>query len=65
MISAVVDEEGNIKDAYVSVPFHPEFDEIALEVVTKSPKWIPAKLYNRNVKFYIKQPVTFSQGEEE
>ena len=65
MISAIIDEEGNITDAYVSTPFDPSFDEIALDVVSKSPKWIPAKLYNRNVKFFIKQPVTFSQPEEE
>ncbi len=61
VIDATIDEEGNISDAFVSVPVHPKFDEEALRVLNKSPKWIPAIAYNRYVKFYIRQSITFGQ----
>jgi len=61
LISWTVDEEGNVKDARVTGPFHPEFDRIALNVIKKSPRWIPAIQHNRKVKYLMSQPVTFSQ----
>ncbi len=56
-----VDEEGNVVEAEVVVPFHPEFDRIALDAIKKSPKWKPAISHNRKVKFYHRQAVNFSQ----
>jgi antitoxin component YwqK of YwqJK toxin-antitoxin module len=38
VIAATIDEEGNIKDVYVDVPFDPLFDEEAMRVVQRSPK---------------------------
>ncbi len=61
VVDATIDEEGNISDAYVSVPVHPKFDDEALRVLNKSPKWIPAIAYNRYVKFFIRQSITFGQ----
>jgi len=63
VISAVIDEDGKVQDAYVKTPFYPEFDKIALNAVRSSPKWRPARNHNRNVKYYINQPVVFSQPE--
>ncbi len=63
VISATINEDGKIEDAYVSTPFYPEFDKIALDVIRKSPNWIPAVSHNRKVKYEIQQPVTFSQPE--
>jgi antitoxin component YwqK of YwqJK toxin-antitoxin module len=57
-----VDEDGKIVDAYVSLPFHPEFDRIALKAITQSPKWKPAISHNRKVKTYLTQPVGFVQN---
>lgn len=63
VITAVIDESGNIEDAYVKTPFYPEFDKIALDAIRRSPKWIPARNHNRYVKYYFDQPVVFSQPE--
>lgn len=63
VISAIIDENGKVEDAYVDTPFYPEFDKIALDAVRNSPKWLPARNHNRNIKYYIKQPVAFSQQE--
>lgn len=57
----VIDEEGNISNVFVSAPFHPDFDKIAVNVISKSPKWNPAISHNRKIKAYRRQPVTFSQ----
>ncbi len=62
-ISFVVNEEGNVEDVMVSTPFHPEFDKIAVRIITESPKWQPAVDHNRKIKAYRLQPVTFTQEE--
>lgn len=62
VIDFIVDTEGNIQEAYTSIPFHPAFDQIALSIVRNSPKWNPATdKHNRKVKVYRRQPVTFAQ----
>lgn len=61
VVDAIIDEEGNVTDAYVSVPVHPKFDDEALRVFKRSPKWIPAISNNRRVKYYIRQPISFGQ----
>jgi antitoxin component YwqK of YwqJK toxin-antitoxin module len=63
VISGVVDEDGNMTDVQVLVPFHKDFDKIILDAVKKSPKWLPAVQHNRNVKYRIKQEVTFKQND--
>ena len=63
VISATIDEDGKIQDAYIKTPFYPDFDKIALDAVRNSPRWRPARNHNRNVRYYIDQPVVFSQPE--
>lgn len=63
VVTALIDEDGNVVDAYVRVPFKPPFDAEALKAVKKSPKWIPAASHNRRIRFYINQPVTFTEEE--
>jgi len=60
MVRFAVDEEGNVSEVYVTLPFHPAFDKIALDAIRKSPKWIPAVSHNRKIKSYRTQPVTFA-----
>lgn len=64
VVSFVIDEEGNVTDAFASTPFHPEFDKIAVQQIKKSPKWLPAVSHNRKVKQNMRQPVIFSQEYE-
>jgi antitoxin component YwqK of YwqJK toxin-antitoxin module len=64
VIEALIDEDGNVTEAWVHIPFKPVFDAEALRVVKKSPKWVPAASHNRKVRMYIRQPVSFAQVEE-
>ncbi len=64
VVSFMVNEEGNVQDAYVEIPFNKSFDEEALRVVKKSPKWLPQIRHNRSVSAYLRQPVSFGQEEE-
>lgn len=61
VISATIDEDGNVTNTEVYTPFYPAFDAIALKAVKKSPKWMPARNHNRNVQYQFIQPVNFSQ----
>ncbi|MEP7164258.1 MAG: energy transducer TonB [Ferruginibacter sp.] len=64
VVVALVDEDGNIKEAYVDIPFAAEFDNEALRVIKRSPKWEPAISHNRRLQMYIRQSISFSQQEE-
>jgi TonB family protein len=63
VIDLTVNEEGKVEDVEVAIPFHPEFDKIALKVVSQSPTWQPAMIHNHKVKTRFRQPVTFQQTE--
>ena len=62
-VDFTVDENGKVIGAEVSLPFHPEFDKIALNIIKNSPAWVPAIEHNRKVKVYRRQPITFQQPE--
>jgi len=64
VIVAAIDEDGKVGEVYVDIPFDPRFDNIAVNVMKKSPPWVPAISHNRRVKFYVRQPITFVQDEE-
>jgi hypothetical protein len=53
-----------VTDAEVYMPFHEEFDRIALKIIKNSPAWLPAISNNRKVKVYRLQPITFTQSDE-
>ena len=61
VVEAIIDEEGNVTNVAVVMPFHPAFDKIAVDVVRKSRQWEPAIQHNRKVQYKIKQPVFFAQ----
>ena len=63
VISMTVDEDGKVTDAYVSTPFYPPFENIALSVIRHSPAWTPAIEHNRRVSSQLKQPVVFKLPE--
>ncbi len=63
VIAALIDEDGNIQDPYIKVPFNKAFDDIALKVFKRSPRWLPAVRHNHAVISGIIQPITFSQEE--
>ena len=61
VVSAVIDEDGNVTDVEINTPLYPAFDEIALKVIKNSPKWQPAIQHNRRVKYRFLQAVYFTQ----
>lgn len=61
VVTATIDENGKVTNAFVSTPFYPAFDKIALGAVNKSPLWTPAIFHNRRVKYSFRQAVSFVQ----
>jgi len=61
VVEATINEEGQVIDVEVAIPFYPDFDKIAVDVMRKSPDWIPAFEHNRPIKYTIRQPVAFAQ----
>ena len=62
-VEFTINEEGKPEDIDVVIPFHPEFDKIAEDIIRQSPVWIPAMSNNRKVKERFRQPLTFQQEE--
>jgi TonB family protein len=58
-IQFIVDKDGYITDAKLLQSVDPRLDAIALNIIRESPKWQPAVQYNRLVKAYRIQPITF------
>lgn len=59
VLQFIVDQTGKVNDVEVIKSLDPALDNIALQVVQHSPKWIPALQNGRYVKSYKKQPITF------
>ena len=60
-VTFTIDEDGNVKDAFISTPFYPAFEREALRVIIRSPKWWPAIDHNRYVQSIHIQSVIFNQ----
>jgi TonB family protein len=56
----VVESDGRINDVRIEKSLHPDLDKIALDIIQNSPRWEPAVQYNRFVKAYLRQPITFA-----
>jgi TonB family protein len=64
LVRFAVNEDGSVSDVEVTSSFHKDFDQIAVNIIKRSPKWIPASSHNRKLKEYHEQPVTFAQTSE-
>ncbi len=60
-IQFIVDIDGSIMEAKIIQSVEPSLDEIALNIIRESPRWQHAVQYNRPVKAYRKQPITFAK----
>jgi len=59
-VSFLVDKDGFVKDAKVKRPVSPRLDSTALAVVSKMPKWTPAKDANGNsMDMHFMVPIRF------
>jgi antitoxin component YwqK of YwqJK toxin-antitoxin module len=59
LVQFIIDKDGSVIDPKVIQTTDPALNAIALEFILDSPKWKPAVQYNRNVKAYRQQPITF------
>lgn len=64
LVQFVVSSKGDITDVRVEKSSHPDLDKIALSIISNSPRWEPAIQYNRPVKAYRRQPITFARATE-
>jgi antitoxin component YwqK of YwqJK toxin-antitoxin module len=59
VVQFIVDKEGHLTDIKPLTKFGFGMEEEVIRILKKSPRWIPAIQFGRNVKAYRKQPVTF------
>ena len=57
----IIDENGNLKDINITVPFETAFNDIVINTLKSSPKWIPAVSHNRKIAFLHRQSLGFQQ----
>jgi len=58
-VTFVVGDDGTIGEVKAESMGEQGAELEAVRVIKNSPKWRPAKLYGKNVKSYIRQPITF------
>ena len=59
VVRFVVDAEGNISQIRSLTQFGYGMEEEVERILKKSPRWVPARQFGRNVKAYRIQPITF------
>lgn len=59
LVQFVVDAQGRITDIKPLTNFGFGMEDEVVRIMRKSPQWIPAIQFGRNVKAYRKQPITF------
>ncbi|MGE5109047.1 MAG: energy transducer TonB, partial [Sphingobacteriales bacterium] len=62
ILQFVVDKEGHVTDIKPLTKFGFGMEEEVIRLLKKSPRWVPAIQFGRNVRAYRKQPVTFSMA---
>jgi antitoxin component YwqK of YwqJK toxin-antitoxin module len=63
VVNFTVNESGLVENVYTSTGFYKNFDEIAIDAIKKSPRWLPAIDHNRRVKCTFSQVVNYHQIE--
>jgi antitoxin component YwqK of YwqJK toxin-antitoxin module len=64
-VTFTIDEDGHVKDAFISTPFFTPFEREALRVIIRSPKWWAAVDHNRYIQSFFIQAVVFNQTTEQ
>jgi antitoxin component YwqK of YwqJK toxin-antitoxin module len=62
-IQFIVEIDGSVSGMKVVDAVDPGLDEVALNIIRRSPRWKYAIQYNRPVRAYRLQPITFSKAE--
>jgi antitoxin component YwqK of YwqJK toxin-antitoxin module len=59
IIRFVVGKDGTIEDVIIENRRKAALDAMAFEIIQDSPEWVPAMQYNRPVRAYRRQPISF------
>ena len=59
LVQFIINKEGAITDIKPLTKYGFGMEEEVIRILKKSPQWVPAIQFGRNVKAYRKQPVTF------
>jgi TonB family protein len=59
----IVNEDGKVSNVEVYSSTEPELNDAAVQIIKASPDWNPAIQYNRKVKSYHTQPLTFKRAQ--
>jgi len=60
IITFIVEKNGILSHFTIVKKLYPTFDEEALRVIKKMPKWIPGKVNGKPVRSYYSQPIYFN-----
>jgi TonB family protein len=63
VVRFIIDKDGKIIEPRVVSSSNPALNNTALEIIRRGPRWNPAIQYNRKVKAYREQPITFKCSE--
>ena len=64
IVNFMIDKEGRITDVNIRASTEPRLNEAAIRMVSSGPLWEPAIQYNRKVKSYHTQPISFLRVEQ-
>lgn len=60
VIQFIVDKEGSVDAPEIFRSVEYSIDQVALDIIRKSPRWVPAVQNGRKVKSYKRQPIIFA-----
>ena len=64
MVSFAIDTDGSVVDVSIWSSTESRLNDAAINIIKSSPKWEPAIQYNRPVKAFRKQPMTFTRVQQ-
>lgn len=65
VVQFIVDVDGKVIEPKIKSSSEPKLNDAAIDIIRSSPKWIPAVQYNKPVKAYRIQPLTFTRAVEQ
>lgn len=65
LIKFVVEKDGSVSSAEVSVPLYSSIDEESVRAVMAMPKWKPGTFDGKPVRCYFQIPITFWMSKKE
>ena len=65
VVQFIINEDGRVTEPKIKFSSEPKLNDAAIDIIKSSPKWIPAVQYNRSVKAYRLQPLTFNRAVEQ